>query len=494
LFRIGHQSLWVDEAFTWSRAQIGHPMTSALLLEDIHGPLYSLLLHAWGAIAGDSEWALRFPAAVFGALTVPLIGAIAWAWLGSATAVPALWLAAGSPFLVWYGQEARNYSLAIFCACASAMGLLSLRTRLSLGGVLSYLVSAAAGLLSNFSFAFLAPLHLVWWLGEPGQRLRRTVLAAGGALLLLIVISPWFSSIRGSWSVTRLVPGSASSEEVGVPEPALRGATTFHPGAVPFALHSFAVGYTLGPPLRELRIGSPQDTLRRHWPEILAVTAVFGPLGVLGLLALRRRRRLLQGLLWIAVPMVLLSYTAIANVKVFHPRYLAIAMPGFLLAVAAALADLKPRARALASLAIAGLWIVSLQHHYFVPSYGKEDLRSAARLVEHRGRQGERVIAANTEAVLLYYYRGPLPVKPFWIGYASDPEWLATRVEAELSSGRGAWIVLSRPEDLDPHGEFARYLDTRHPVAETFQFEGVRVWHLETPAGAPGARHGSPGS
>jgi 4-amino-4-deoxy-L-arabinose transferase-like glycosyltransferase len=493
LFRLGHQSLWVDEAFTWGMAQIGHPMSRAQLLEDIHGPLYSLMLHGWGAIAGDSEWALRFPAAVLGVLLVPLMGAIAWTWLGSRTAVPALWLTACSPFLVWYGQEARNYALAIFCACASALALLSLRQWLSFGGIVSYVASAVAGLLSNFSFAFLFPLHLVWWLGEPGRRVQRFVIAACAMAVLVVAISPWFSSMRGIWSVARLVPGGPSSGEVGAPAPALRGTTTFHPGAVPFALHSFAVGYTLGPPLRELRIGSPIATLRRHLPEALAVTAVFGPLGVLGLLALRRRRRLLQGLLWLLVPMLLLSYAAIANVKVFHPRYVAIASPAFLLVIAAALADLRPRARTIAALAIAALWIVSLQHHYFVPRYGKEDVRSAAQLVEQRGRPGERVIAANTEAVLLYYYRGPLPVKPFWIGYASDPNWLANRVEAELVSGRGTWVVLSRPEDLDPHGEFARYLDSRHPEAERFQFEGVRVWHLESKA-TPGAESGPSGT
>jgi uncharacterized membrane protein len=86
LFRLGSQSLWVDEVFSWMSADIGKPWSLAHLLENVHGPAYSLLLHVWGGIAGDSEWALRLPSAILG---VALVGGIA---------VPRL-VRAGSPEL-----------------------------------------------------------------------------------------------------------------------------------------------------------------------------------------------------------------------------------------------------------------------------------------------------------------------------------------------------------------------------------------------------------
>jgi 4-amino-4-deoxy-L-arabinose transferase-like glycosyltransferase len=480
LFRLGHQSLWVDEAATWAMAGIGQPLSWSHVLENIHGPFYGVLLHGWAQLFGDSEWALRLPSALFGVATVPLMGLVAARWLGAPVAVPAMWLAAASPFLVWYGQEVRNYSLVVLCACASALLLLRASRALTPGGVLGYLAVAATGLLANFSFAFLAPLHLVWWLGPKGRRLRRLGIGAAIVLALGLAVLPWLPQVRGQWAPERLLGGGEGA-------PSLRGATTFHPAALPFALHSFAVGYTLGPPLRELRQGAPGETVRRHLPEAIAVAVVFGALGLLGLRAVHRRRRLWQSLL-------LLTYAALANVKVFNPRYAAVSVPGFLLILAAGLADLGPRLRAAFVLAIAAVWALSLQHHYFVPRYGKEDMRSAIALIGAQARTGERVVAANTETLLSYYYRGPLPVVPFWIGYASNPERLAAKADAALAGG-GAWVVLSRPEDLDPSGAFARYLDARYPEAERFRFEGVRIWHLAPSNEAPGSvRSRSPGT
>ena len=75
----------------------------------------------------------------------------------------------------------------------------------------------------------------------------------------------------------------------------------------------------------------------------------------------------------LAVPLAGLTYLAVENVKVFHPRYAAVAAPMFLVVWAAALADLRPRLRAGALAAVGALWIVALGHHYFDPRYGKED-------------------------------------------------------------------------------------------------------------------------
>ena len=102
LFRLGHQSLWIDEIFTWRSAGIGQPWAPARFLEDVHGPLYSLGLYLWSLVAGDSEWALRLPSALVGVALVAAVARLSARWLGEETAAPAAWLAAGSPFLVWY--------------------------------------------------------------------------------------------------------------------------------------------------------------------------------------------------------------------------------------------------------------------------------------------------------------------------------------------------------------------------------------------------------
>jgi mannosyltransferase len=478
LFRIGFQSLWVDEAFSWHNAGIGEPWGPARYLAEVHGPLYGILLHGWSQIAGDSEWALRLPSAILGVALVAAIARLSARWLGEETALPAAWLAAGSPFLIWYGQEARNYTLVMLCACLASLALLHLREAATRRALAGYLAAAWAGLLSNLSFAMLAPIHARWWLATPGPPWRRLARAAGVGALLLVLVSPWVGPVRRVWDWRRLEPVRVA--EVG--ETPLRGAGAFHPAAIPFAALSFSVGYTLGPSLRELRSSPGLATVRPYALPLAAAALVFGALGGLGFRALHRRGRLIEGILWILLPVALLTYLSVHNFKVFHPRYLAVTMPAFVALLAAALADLAPRRRATAALAVGILWAVSLGHHYFDPRYRKEDMRGAGRLLAARAVAGDKILAVNTEVLLFYYYRGPVPISDFWLGWGAEPALLERHIRRLSPGASGVWIVWSRGEDLDPTGAFARHLQAAHPDAEQFQFDGVRVWHFRPAA------------
>ena len=473
-YRLGSQSLWIDEVFTLNSSGVGTPFHPADLLGDIHGALYSLVLHGCSRLLGDSEAALRLPSMLFGVALVPAMAMLAGAWIGARAVKPAAWLTALSPFLVWYSQEARNYMLLMLCVCLSSVALLRLREQPTRARAAVWLGATWAGLLSNFSFALLGPLQLGWWMTAKTTPARRLSGAAIAGATLLVLMSPWVLKAVQVWDFQRL---GAGSESAAAP---LRGRTTFHPAAYPFALHAFAVGYTLGPPLRELRTGNPASTLARHGGEIAAVVLVFGTLGVTGLAALRRRGRLLEAGLWLVVPALLVSYFAARNFKTFNPRYLAVCMPAFLLVLAAGFADLRRRWAIAAALAIAVLWGISLAHHYFVPAYGKEDYRGTAALLRTRGHDGERVLALGASEPVFYYYRGPLPALAVWLGYASsDPARLESKLAVALAGATGAWLVLSRPEELDPHEAFAGWMGRRFPGAEPVRLEGVRVWHLD---------------
>jgi 4-amino-4-deoxy-L-arabinose transferase-like glycosyltransferase len=480
-FHLGAQSLWIDELFTWMSADIGRPLAAGMLLENIHGPLYGLIVHVCGGLFGDSEWALRLPSLVGGVAVVPALAWLAVRWLGRDEAVWAAWLAAGSPFLVWYSQEARSYMLLILWVCVAGALLLG-PVRRPFARAAAYGLAAGAGLLTGFSFALLAPLHLRWWLAEAGiagpqarGAWRRLGGAAAVALALLVLLSPWAGRVWSTWDWQRLHPAHRAAST----EAPLRHSTTFHAAAVPFALHAQAVGYTLGPPLRELRGGQATVALARHLPELGAVTLVFGVLGVAGLVGLGRRRRLLDLLLAIGVPLLVVSLFALRNFKVFHPRYVAVAAPFLLLVVAQGLVSLRRPARIAAALGVAALWAVSLGHHYFDPAYAKEDYRGALGLVAARAQPGEKLLAVGADEPVYYYYRGALPVDRLWPGYAGRPGRLEEELEGRLAGARGTWIVLGRPEDLDAEGAFVRTLGTRHPEAEEFRFGGVRVWHVK---------------
>ncbi len=479
LFRLGQQSLWIDEIFTWYSAGMGGPLAWKDLVENVHGPLYSLLTYGVMQAFGDAEWALRLPSALAGILMVPALAWLADRWIGREAAVPAAWLAAGSPFLVWYSQEARNYSLLMLAVCASAGALLELQRRCDAGSVARWLALSLLALFSNLSFALLAPLQLRWWLaGDSVTRGARLRALALGALVLALAAAPWYGSIARTWDWRRLQP----DRDAVAGETALRGSTTFHAAAVPFALHAFAVGYTLGPSLRELRSQAGAATLRRHAVELAASGLVFALLGAAGIVALARRKRLADTLLWLVAPGLVVSYFAAQNFKVFHPRYLAVSLPCVLLVLAAAFADLSPRWRRWATLAVAALWSLSLYQHYFVPEYGREDYRGAIAIVRAHWTPGEQVLAMGSEDPVRFYARG-LEVDRLWLGHVDQPGVLPGKFADKLARAGGTWVVLSRSEDLDPADRFAGWLEQTYPNAGRWTRPGVRVWHLAGSAG-----------
>ena len=475
-FRLGHQSLWIDEIFTWLASGGGGALTWRDLLGDVHGPLYTLAVHASWSALGPTEWAMRLPSAIAGVLTVPAMAWVSARWLGRETAVPAAWFAAGSPYLVRYAQEARGYAWIMLATCLSAALALELRRRCDARAVGAWFTATAFGLLSNPAFALLAPVQLRWWLsGDPATRAARLRWLAGMAVAVALLASPLVPSIVRTWDWHRLAPARGLTPG----ETPLRGGTTVHPAAVPFALHSFAVGYSLGPSLRELRAAPAMTTLRRHARELLAVTAVFGTLGVFGLLALARRGRLLDAGLWLVAPALVVVYFAGQNFKVFNPRYLSVSVPAFVLVLAAGWTDRGARGRWILGAAVAALWAVSLQHLYFDPDYAREDYRSALAAVRARIVPGEQVLAVGAMEPVDFYGRG-LPVEHLWLGFASDADRMERRLGEKLERADGTWVVLSRGEDLDPAGRFARRMDglgTNVPGS----FPGVKVWHVTRP-------------
>ena len=92
VYRLDSQSLWYDEAVTAKVASQGIGELTRWTADDIQPPLYYYAAAGWLRLAGRGEWALRFPSAFFGTLTVPLMWAV-----GSATVRPGPQRAGGRP-------------------------------------------------------------------------------------------------------------------------------------------------------------------------------------------------------------------------------------------------------------------------------------------------------------------------------------------------------------------------------------------------------------
>ena len=132
VYRLDAQSLWSDEGLSLYRARLalGENLTNVIVVppnvptQDTNPPLYFMALSALRAIAGESEYTLRFASVLAGVLLVPLLYVTGRRLFAERAGLLAALLGAVSPFLVWYSQEARMYTLLAALSLASVYLLL----------------------------------------------------------------------------------------------------------------------------------------------------------------------------------------------------------------------------------------------------------------------------------------------------------------------------------------------------------------------------------
>ncbi|HDQ72592.1 MAG TPA: phospholipid carrier-dependent glycosyltransferase [Chloroflexi bacterium] len=88
-----------------------------------NGPLYFLLLRQWIWLAGKSEYGMRFLSLIFGVLCVPLTYVLGQRLFNRQTGAAAALLMTASPYLAWYSQEIKMYTLVPALVLAAIYGL-----------------------------------------------------------------------------------------------------------------------------------------------------------------------------------------------------------------------------------------------------------------------------------------------------------------------------------------------------------------------------------
>ncbi|MDO9356691.1 MAG: glycosyltransferase family 39 protein, partial [Solirubrobacteraceae bacterium] len=104
-------SYWIDEGIATGIARYPLRDIPGVLLLDGSPPLYYMLLHVWETWFGTGELGTRSLSLLAATLTIPVSFLFARRIAGGRAAWIAALLAAGHPFLTYYAQETRMYSL-----------------------------------------------------------------------------------------------------------------------------------------------------------------------------------------------------------------------------------------------------------------------------------------------------------------------------------------------------------------------------------------------
>lgn len=396
LFRIDKQSLWLDEAMSLQIAQL--PLGEMLILlagmPEQH-PFYYVLLRTWLGL-GSSEIVLRSLSVLFALASVWGLYFFTTYLFGDGLAKVATIILAVSPYYIYYGQEARMYTLLGFLALANSYFFVVWTDGQSKLSAAAYVLSGVAGVYTHFCFFFLLSAHLCFVLIREkgfGPKVVRTALWQG---LILLGYAPWALVLLRNFPERQ---GWKGIEHI-----------VF---AVPYTALRYSVGYA------ELAVNYEWkdhilDMGMDNAGVLILATVVFGWLTVKGLRYMRGAE--LGGLFVMCsafVPIGVALLTSLAtNVILVGERYFVISFPFYVIVLAAGMYEaILPRdtARAIGVGIVALFGLVvgkSLYDYYFGTEFGKEQWRDAARYVSARARPGDVVVfePGFIRFVFDYYY------------------------------------------------------------------------------------------
>jgi mannosyltransferase len=233
-YRLGHQSYWLDEAFTVMviKHDFVH-MLSTIPRTEKTPPLYYMVAWLWSRVFGYGEFALRSLSALAGAATVPVAYATAKRLFSARVGLIGASLIAVNPFLLYFSQEARSYALLVLLSTCALWAfadawLTGSRRALTLWSVFS----ALAVFTHYFAVFLLIPESavLLWKLRD-----RRVVLACAGWLAVELMLLPLLLHQRSQGGIGFITAVALKTRVVGIPHDFLVGSRTFPIHGVPLA-------------------------------------------------------------------------------------------------------------------------------------------------------------------------------------------------------------------------------------------------------------------
>lgn len=273
---LGTQSYWFDEAQAAHELGLSFgAMLSSMVSHESNPPLYFVVGWVWAKLFGTGAVGLRSLSALAGIAAIGLTYSAGRELVSERAGLVAAALAAVSPFMIWYSQEAREYMLLAALCGASVLFMARSLHRASARNLWLWAVFSALAILT-YSFAgFLIAAEAIVLLYRVRSRLAVTaaaVVALVQAALLPLILGHASSSLL---SFIRVVPLHTRIEQV----PVTFGLGTLYrsPSLVNYGLLGAAV--LIGALILLLVGGAPRaQLLGAGIAALLAAVVILAPL------------------------------------------------------------------------------------------------------------------------------------------------------------------------------------------------------------------------
>jgi Predicted membrane protein len=456
-FRLGSESIWLDEGMSIEIARNWPHMWQVLPDYQANMWLYYILLHFWLKL-GLSEFLVRIPSAVFAIATVPVSYVLGVRLFGSRVAIITAFMLAVNVFFIHYAQEARSYSLLLFLVTLSSFLFVKCIERPSLSLWVGYIVSSVLAIYAHFfgalaigaqaiSLVFLRPRDIPW----------RGAVSSYLTIALLLLPALLFALSHGTGNIDWIERPTAMKLYKTLKALA-GGAPTLVLVYIPLCLVAFISVVQIS-----RRVKSGLETWRYAFP-----------------------------LIWLLAPLVVAFSFSSLGKPIFISRYLILCLPPFVLLTALGLSTLRKQWLVIAFLTIflgsSGRSLVK-----FYMEQDKENWRGATSFVLSEAKPGD--------AVLFYAYFVRFPFE-YYIERFNEPNNYPTLLELapapdaprggsdlpapdqgfleSLPSKHGrVWLILSHDNPRLGRDVESRLiqnsLSRNYGVAREHNFQGVRV-------------------
>ena len=446
-----HTSLRLDEAQSLFQTNRDISGVLSLVGQDVHVPGYHILLHYWQVAFGNDIYTARLLSLVFFIAIIPASYWLAsYAFSNRSIGLFAALLIALSPFMEWYGSEARMYSMLAFLVVLHQIAFLKVYREGKPVHWVWYVATAVAGMYTHYFFAFVLLTEVIFYFffrkEFKATHVLRNFIIAGSIVALSIV--PWLLY------VLRL--GFASNTQPSLTEPT--SVDLFNTYA------QFIFGF---------QVDSLNTVIVSLWP-IIVLFAFFG---------LQKNHRIPRETLYFVmaaiIPVIGAFIVSVTVKPFFQSRYLIVALPALVIFVSWVV-SMYPRKVAWA-IRIAIVVIVSALFIVQATSPNtpvKEDYRHAVKYLDTHATSRDVIILAAPFTIYPteYYYQGDAKIttQPIWNRFsqgsvpAFEESKLASDIKKSTDSYQTAWVMLSYDQGYNE--KIRRYMDGHYEQTHKKEF------------------------
>jgi mannosyltransferase len=456
VFVFSKTSLRLDEAQSLFQVSRDVGGTLFAVAQDVHVPGYHLLLQAWTFVFGNNVMAARYMSLLFFLATIPTVYVVARLVFNHKVGLFAALLVTISPFMQWYGSEARMYSMLAFITILHYYFFIKVYEEGRARHWLGYILVAILGLYTHYFFGFVliteALFYLMYVKSFPKGSLKKFILAA---VVSLVAFVPWLLYVQQL--------GTASNTQPALTEPSS--------GDVFNTYAQFLFGF---------QVDALNTIIVSLWPVVV----------LLAFFALQKNHKITQQAVFFALAAiipVIAAFIISVTIRPFYlSRYLIVCLPPLVILLAWIFSIYPQRVRRVLQVVLVTLTLGLLAIQVLNPQTPvKEDYSEAVGYLNQTVTAQDVVVVAAPFTIYPteYYYTGAakLTTQPIWDRFQGgavpgyDEATVKAQTDQNVSPYQYAYLMLSYDQGYNE--KLKQYYDSRFTRESTKDFsDGLTVY------------------